>query len=220
MMDCKHMSTPIDIKLKPPESAPPLADPSSYRGIQYLTLTRPGLSYSVNYVSQFLHAPTTAHLKLVHRILRYIKRTLSIGLHLTSNTSLILSAFSDANWAACPTTRRSTHGYCTFLGSNIIPWCAKKQHTVSHSSIEIEYRAMAHTVAEITWLSYLFRDLRIFSPSSATLYCDNISALYLTINPVFHARNKHIELDYHFVRERVALGFLVTKYIPFDSSGC
>eukprot|EP00257_Ricinus_communis_P024896 XP_025012310.1 uncharacterized protein LOC107262689 [Ricinus communis] len=218
MVNCKSMSTPLDIKLQPFVSAPSLADPSYYRGIvgalQYITLTRPDLSYRVNYVSQFMHAPTTAHLKLIHRILQYLKGTLSTGLHLTSNTSLTLSGFSEVDWAACPTTRRSTTGYCIFLGSNLISWCAKKQHTISRSSTEAEYRAMSHTTTELTWLSYLLSDLHIYGSPSPTLYCDNISALYLTINPVFHVRSKHIELDYHYVSERVARGLLVTKHIP------
>ncbi|KAJ8751366.1 hypothetical protein K2173_016562 [Erythroxylum novogranatense] len=213
MVDCKPMPTPLDVKLKLPNLATPLADPSFYRGIvgalQYLTLTRPDLSYSVNYVSQFMHAPTVVHMKLVHRILRYLKGTLSTGLHVTSQTTLTLSAFSDTDWASCPTTRRSTTGYCTFLGSNIISWCAKKQHTISRSSTEAEYRAMANTAADLTWLTYILRDLHVPLSSSPTLYCDNISALYMIINPVFHARSKHIELDYHFVRECVALGLLV-----------
>lgn len=218
MIDCKPMSTPLDVKLKSPGHAITLADPSLYRGIvgalQYLTITRPDLSYSVNYVSQFMHEPTVTHLKLVHRILRYLKGTLSMSLHLTSDTTLTLSAFSDSDWAGCPTTRRSTTGYCIFLGSNIISWCAKKQHTISRSSTEAEYRAMANTAAELTWLTYILKDLNILLPAPPSLYCDNISALYMTINPVFHARSKHIELDYHFVRERVALGLLVTRYIP------
>ena len=124
MMDCKPMSTPLVVKHTPSAEATPLADPSHYRGIvgalQYLTLTRPDLSYSVNYVSQFMHAPTAAHLKLIHRILRYVKGTLSTGIHLTSDSSLALSAYFDADWAGCPTTRCSTTGYCTFLGSNVI----------------------------------------------------------------------------------------------------
>ena len=179
MLDCKPMSTPLDVKLKPPEHSTPLADPSFYCGIvgalQYLTLTRSDLSYSVNYVSQFMHAPTVAHMKLVHHILWYLKGTISTGLHLTSHTTLTLFAFSDADWAGCPTTRRSTTGYCTFLSSNIISWCAKKQHTISRSSSEAEKCAMANTVAELTWLTYILSDLRISLPSLPTLYCDNIS---------------------------------------------
>jgi hypothetical protein len=218
MIDCKPMSTPLEAKTKIGSNNTPLDDPSYYRGIvgalQYLTITRPDLSYSVNYVSQFMHSPTIMHLKMVRRILRYVKGTIDVGLHFTSNTTLDLFAFSDADWAGCPTTRRSTTGYCTFLGGNLISWCAKKQHTVSRSSTEAEYRAMANTTAELTWLTFILKDLRIFLSSSPILYCDNISALHMTINPVFHARSKHIELDYHFVRERVSLGLLVTQYIP------
>nr|KYP45054.1 Copia protein [Cajanus cajan] len=91
---------------------------------------------------------------------------------------------------------------------------AQKQHTVFHSSIEVEYRAMTNTTTELTWLTFILKDLHISLASPPILYCDNISALHMTINPVFHARSRHIELDYHFVRERVSLGFLVTHYIP------
>ncbi|KAE9588657.1 putative RNA-directed DNA polymerase [Lupinus albus] len=218
MIDCKPMSTPLEAKTKTGSNDTPLDDPSYYRGIvgalQYLTLTRPDLSYSVNYASQFMHSPTIIHLKMVRRILRYVKGTIDVGLHFTSNTNLNLFAFSDADWVGCPTTRRSTTSYCTFLGGNLISWCAKKQHTVSRSSTEAEYRAMANTTAELTWLTFILNDIRVPLFSPPILYCDNISALRMTINPVFHARSKHIELDYHFVRERVSLGLLVTHYVP------
>ncbi|XP_020236694.1 uncharacterized protein LOC109816204 [Cajanus cajan] len=218
MVDCKPMSTPLESKTKFTSNHTLLEDPSHFRGLvgalQYLTFTRLDLSYSVNYVSQFMHAPTIMHFKMVRRILRYVKVTINVGLHFTSNTTLDLFAFSDADWAGCPTTRRFTTGYCTFLGGNLISWCAKKQPTVSRSSTEVEYRAMANTAAELTWLTFLLKDLRIPLTYPPTLYCDNISALHLTINPVFHARSKNIELDYHFVRERVALGLLVTRHVP------
>lgn len=217
MTDCQPMPTPMAQKLDLTSDDTPVADPSFFRGLvgalQYLTLTRPDLSYSVNFVSQFMHSPTMAHFKCVRRILRYLKGTIHFGLSLTANTSLDLCAFSDADWAGCPTTRRSTTGYCTFLGSNIISWCAKKQSTVARSSTEAEYRAMAHTAAELTWLSYILADLHIPISRTPVLYGDNLSALYLTVKPVFHARSKHIELDYHYVRERVAQGALVTKHV-------
>ncbi|XP_020208931.1 uncharacterized protein LOC109793876 [Cajanus cajan] len=130
MIDYKPMSTPLESKTKFTSNHTLLEDPSHFRGLfgalQYLTLTRPDLSYSVNYVSQFMHAPTIMHFKMVRRILRYVKGTINVGLHFTSNTTLDLFAFSDAYWAGCPTTRRSTTGYCTFLGGNLISWCAKK----------------------------------------------------------------------------------------------
>ncbi|KAJ8770425.1 hypothetical protein K2173_015039 [Erythroxylum novogranatense] len=129
MLDCRPMPTPsVHKAVSPPDDTQ--VDTRYFRGLvgslQYLTLTRPDLSFSVNYVSQFMHTPDISHLKFVRRILRYLKGTIHYGLSLTADTPLVLSAFSDADWAGCPTTRRSTTGYCTFLGSNIISWCAKK----------------------------------------------------------------------------------------------
>jgi len=165
MVDCKPMSTPLEAKTKISSNDILMENPSYYRGIvgalQYLTLTRPNLSFSVNYVSQFMHAPTMTHLKMVRRILRYVKGTIEMGLHFSSHTTLDLFAFSDADWAGCTTTRRSTTSYYTFLGGNLISWCAKKQHTISRSSTEAEYRAMANTTAELTWLAFILKDLRI-----------------------------------------------------------
>nr|CAN81985.1 hypothetical protein VITISV_001567 [Vitis vinifera] len=203
MVDCKPMSTPLEAKIRTSSNEVLLEDPSYFRGLvgalQYLTLTRPDLSYSVNNASQFMHAPIVVHLKMVRRILRYVKGTIDIDLHFTSNTTLDLCAFSDADWAR-----------------NLISWCAKKQHTISRSSTEVEYRAMANTAAELTWMSFILKDLHIPLASTPTLYCDDTSALHMTINLVFHARSKHIELDYHFVREQVALGLLFTQHISTE----
>jgi len=107
-----------------------------------------------------------------------------------------------------------------FFCKNIIFWCAKKQHIVSHSSTEVKYRAMDNTTVELTWLTFILKDLCILMTSPPTLYCDNLSALHITINPVFHARSKHIELDYHFVRERVFLGQLIIKHISTNKKSC
>lgn len=171
-------------------------------------------TYNVNYVSQFMHSPAVAHWKLVQHILSYLKGTITIGLHLSSTTTFTMHAFYDVDWASCPTTQWSTIGYCTFLGSNLVSWCAKKQHTISQSSTKAEYRVMANTVVELTWLSFILKDLHISLSSPPVLHCDNISVLYMTINLVFHARSKHIELDYHFICGHVALGLLVTKHVP------
>jgi hypothetical protein len=192
-------------------------DPTHYRSIvgalQYLTFTRPDICYSVNYVCQFMQSPTVAHFKLVKRILRYISGTSHFGMRLLSSSSLDLYAFADADWAGCPATRRSTMGFCTFLGSNCISWSAKKQSTVARSSAEAEYRAMASATAKLTWLSFLLRDIGLPLLKPPALLCDNLSALHMTVNPVFHGRTKHIEIDYHFVHERVALGALETRFV-------
>jgi hypothetical protein len=161
-----------------------------------------------------MHPLTIAHLKMVWCILQYVKWTINNVLHFSFNTKLYLSAFLDADWAKCLTTRHSTTGYCVFLSRNLISWCAKKQHTISRSSIETEYHTLANIVSELTWLTYILHDLHIPLISPPVLYCDNISALHMTDNHVFHAYNKHIEIDYHFVREQVALEKLHMQHIP------
>lgn len=102
---------------------------------------------------------------------------------------------------------------CIFLGPNLLTWTSKKQSTISHSSIEAEYRALATTTAELCWFCYLFHERRIPVCSSPSLFVDNISALHMAANPIFHSRTRHIEIDYHFVRELLARGVLHTRYI-------
>jgi histone deacetylase 1/2 len=181
-------------------------DSTRYRSIvgalQYLTLTRPDLSFSVNKVSQFLHSPTTVHWEAVKCILRYVQGTIRLGVKISKSNSMLVSAFSDADWAGCPDDRRSTGGFAVFLGRNLISWCARKQATVSRSSTEAEYKSLANATAEVMWVQKLLDELGIPRPKAACLWCDNIGAKYLSANPVFHTRTKHIEIDYHFMRER------------------
>jgi hypothetical protein len=126
---------------------------------------------------------------------------------------MLVSAFSDADWAGCVDDRRSTGGFAVFLGSNLVSWSARKQPTVSRSSTEAEYKALANATAEMMWIQRLLVELKIPHPAAARLWCDNLGAKYLTANPVFHARTKHIEIDFHFVRERVAQKLLDVRFI-------
>jgi histone deacetylase 1/2 len=221
MAGCKPVDTPLSTseKLSLVDGEMLSSDDSTrYRSIvgalQYITLTRPDISYSVNKVCQFLHTPTTVHWTTVKRILRYLQGTISLGLRIRKSTSILLSAFSDADWAGCPDDRRSTGGFAVFFGSNLISWSARKQATVSRSSNEAEYKALANATAEVIWVQTLLKELGVPQPRAACLWCDNIGATYLSANPVFHARTKHIEVDYHFVRERVARRLLDIRFIP------
>ena len=156
--------------------------------------------------------PTSVHLMAAKRILRYLKGTLHLGLSFTPGP-LTLSAFTDADWAGDPDDRRSTSGLLVFLSPNPITWSAKKQLTVSKSSTESEYRALALASVELCWLRTLLNDLGVFISTAPTLWCDNVSALAIASNPVFHACTKHIEVDLHFVRERVLRKDLTVKFV-------
>ncbi|GKU98443.1 hypothetical protein SLEP1_g11451 [Rubroshorea leprosula] len=109
----------------------------------------------------------------VLRIIRYVKGTLFHGLHFSANSSLVLRAYSDADWAGDPSDRRSTTGYCLFLGNSLISWRSKKQAIPSRSSTEAEYRALGDTTSELLSLRWLLEDMGIPQPSSTDLYCDN-----------------------------------------------
>ncbi|CAN6716351.1 unnamed protein product [Malus baccata var. baccata] len=186
MAGCKPCSTPLGTQ-KLDHTGDLLADPKEYRSIvgalQYLTWTRPDLSFAVNQGIWFKKSP----------------------FHLT--------AYSDADWVGCMFDHRSTSGYCIYLGRNLISWSAKKQYTVAHSSTEAEYHSLAHTTAELTWICKIFIDVVFQLTTIPTLWCDNVSAISLALNPVFHARTKYVEIDYHYIRELVLIKLLQVQYL-------
>jgi Reverse transcriptase (RNA-dependent DNA polymerase) len=217
MMSVNPIKTPM-------ATAPPLSkfggedmsDPSLFRSIvgalQYVMITRPYIKFAVNRVSQFMHKPTIQHWAAVKRILRYLKGSINHGLTIRSSTDLSLHGFSDSDWARCPDDRKSTTGFLIFLGCNLISWSSKKQPTVARSSTEAEYRSLAMAATEMVWLMSLLKELDIQLPPPL-LWCDNLGATFLASNPTFHACTKYIELDYHFVREKVNAGILKVRFI-------
>jgi len=184
-----------------------LPDPTVYRQligkILYLTNTRPNLYFSIHLLSQFMQAPTVKHYAAVQHVLKYIKANPSQGLFFLADNQIQLKAFSDSDWGTCLDTRKSTTGFCIFLGSSLVSWKSKKQGTISRSSTEAEYRALATTTCEVQWLSYLLRDLQIKPTQTVVMYCDNKFARHIAHNQSFHERIKHLDIDCHVVREKV-----------------
>ncbi|KAG7548055.1 hypothetical protein ISN44_As12g032640 [Arabidopsis suecica] len=190
MTNCKPCATPADSRAKlAADNGPIVEDPTLYSSLagalQYLTFTRPNISFAVQQVCLFMHDPREPHLNALKRILRYLKGTHDYGLQLYPTDSSGLIAYTDADWAGCPTT-----------------------------SAEAEYCGVANAVAETTWLRNLLLELHCPLSKATLFYCDNISAVYLSTNPVQHQRTKHVEIDLHFVRERIAMGTVRVLHVP------
>ena len=147
------------------------------------------------------------------RILRYLAGTINFGLLLKRQSSSSIIGFSDADWGADVDDRKSTTAYCIYIGSNLVSWSTHKQKSVSRSSTEAEYRAVAALLTEVIWTQSLLSELRIpfLTPK---LYSDNLGAVLLSANPVMHSKTKHFELDLHFVRDHICKGNITLLHLP------
>ncbi|GJS63431.1 ribonuclease H-like domain-containing protein [Tanacetum coccineum] len=161
-----------------------------------------------------MHDPQEPHLAALKRVLRYVRGTLDHGFQLHVSSTSQLNAYTDADWAGCPVTRRSTSSYCVFLGDNLLSWSAKRQVTLSRSSAEAEYHGVANVVAETAWIRNLLREFHNPLFTTTLVYCDNISAVYMSTNPVQYQRTKHIKIGIHFVRDMVARGQVRVLHVP------
>uniref|UniRef100_A0A2N9I4I6 Integrase catalytic domain-containing protein n=1 Tax=Fagus sylvatica TaxID=28930 RepID=A0A2N9I4I6_FAGSY len=194
MLGCKPTKCPMDQNLKLSKlEGSLLSDPTVYRRLvgrlMYLTLTRPDIVFAVYKLIQFMEHPQEPHYKAAQHILQYIKGAPSQGMFYPSNSELHIKAFPNFDWAGCPDTQRSTTGYCVFLGHSLVSWRSKKQTTVSRSSAEVEYRAMASAVY-------------------------SQAAIHIAANPMFHERTKHIEIDCHLVRDKIQEGVIRNLHVP------
>ncbi|GJX11376.1 ribonuclease H-like domain-containing protein [Tanacetum coccineum] len=218
MQHCNPWKTPVDIESKLGSDGDPISDPTLYRSLagalQYLTFTRPDISYAVHQICLYMHDPRDPHFHALKRILRYVRGTIDHDLQLYVSSTSQLTAFTDVNWVGCPVTRRSTSRYCVFLGDNLQSWSAKRQVTLSRSSAEAEYRGVANVVAEVAWIRNLLLELHAPLTTATLVYCDNISAVYLSTNPVQYQRTKHIKIDIHFVHDYVASGQVRVLHVP------
>ena len=219
--DCANSSgvvTPLDCNFKLQADVGELySDPTQYRRLigklNFLTHTRPDIAFSVQHLSQFMQARRLPHYQAALHVLRYLKTQPTLGILLHHAPSFSLLAYCDADWASCSHTRKSVTGYVVFLGQTLISWKSKKQQTISLSSAEAEYRSMRRLVAELAWLSRLLHELTVDHITPIPLKCDNQAAIYIAKNPVFHERTKHIELDCHFVRQKLMEGLVILNHV-------
>ena len=215
------VDTPMEVNVKyRKDEGDLLQNPTLYRrlvgSLVYLTITRPDISFAVNLVSQFMSSPRHLHMAAVKRIIRYLLGTPTRGLLFPAGSPLNLVAYSDSDWAGCPDTRRSTTGWCVYLGDALISWKCKKQERVSKSSTEAEYRAMSATCSEITWLRGLLSELGYSQSVPTPLHADNTSAIQIVANPVYHERTKHIEVYCHYIRESFDNGIITLPHVSTD----
>ena len=159
-----------------------------------------------------MHAPTIAHLQTVKCIIRYLKGSVGRGILMQNNGHTQVMGYTDADWVGNSSDRKSTTGFCTFVGGNLVTWKSKKQNVVARSSAEAEDRAMASTACELIWLKGLLSDLGFSHSQPMSMFCDNQAAMHIAFNPVFHERTKHIEVDYHYIRAQVQSKVIDTHY--------
>jgi len=173
--------------------------------------TRPDIAFAVSQVSQFNASPTSTHEVTAKRIFRYLKGSMDLGIEYSGD--MVLKVFVDADWGANE-NRRSIGGYIVILAGGAISWSCKKQGTVALSTTEAEYMALVQAAKENIWLQRLLKELGREAENAKTIYEDNQGAIALANNPEYHARTKHIDIQYHFVRECVENGDIKLEYCP------
>ncbi|CAH9126355.1 unnamed protein product [Cuscuta epithymum] len=219
MSACKPADTPIDSnqKLGDVRDGVPVNVQQYQRLVGrliYLAHTRPDIAFAVSMVSQFMHCPYKEHLEAAYRILRYLKSCPGKGLFFKKNHSRAVEAFTDADYAGSVSDRRSTSGYCTYVWGNLVTWRSKKQNVVARSSAEAEFRSMANGICELLWIKRVIKELNMELELPMRLYCDNKAAISIAHNPVLHDRTKHIEVDRHFIKEKIEAGIVCTPFVP------
>lgn len=165
-------------------------------------------------IIQFMHSPKEEHLQTAYQILKYLKGSPWKGIMFQNNNKLNIEAYTDADWAGSAVDRRSTSGYCSFVGGNLVTWRSKKQSVLARSSVEAEFRVVAHGICELLWLKKLLFNLRIQCEVPMKLYCDNKAAISIAHNPVQHDKTKRVEVDKHFIKEKIDSGLICMPYVP------
>ena len=221
LSEAKPVSTPADLstKLERDDGVSKDVDYISYQSmvgsLLYAAMaTRPDIAQAVRVVSKFNLKPNQAHLTAVKRIFRYLKGTVSLGLRYQKSEDGVLVGYSDADWAGDQDDRHSTTGNLFMMARGPITWLSKKQGIVALSTTEAEYVALSTATQESVWLRRLLMDLNAFPNGPTVLMEDNQGAIAVAKNPIAHARTKHIDIRYHYIREAVQEQTIELKYCP------
>nr|GEW73225.1 putative ribonuclease H-like domain-containing protein [Tanacetum cinerariifolium] len=194
-----------------------LADRNRYQRLVgkliYLSHTRPDIAHAVGVVSRFMHQPQVAHMNAALRIVRYLKGTAGHGVLFRSNEHLNIQMYTDVDCAEDKRNRRSTSGYFSLVGGNLVTWRSKKQKVVSLSSAEAEFRGIAKGLAEALWIRKLVSEIGFPPRGSTQIMCDNKAAIQISKNPVQHDRTKHVEVDRHFIKEKLNAGIIELPFV-------
>ena len=177
-------------------------------------VSRPDIAYAVNMISKYLSCYSNEHWLAAKRILRYVKETVDYGILYDGSNELPLTGYSDSDFAGDRDDRRSTTGYVYVLAGGAVSWTSQRQRIVALSTTEAEYIAASQATKEAIWLRRLLFDLGFDSDGPTELSVDNQGAIKLTKNDEFHKRTKHIDVRYHFVREKVANEDISISYVP------
>lgn len=215
----KEVNTPFEVNVKlSREDTSALVDGEMYRrlvgGLIYLCNTRPDICEAIGVLSRFCNKPRESHWHLGKRVLRNITGTLDYGITYTRGGDITLVGFCDSDWAGDIDGKRSMTSYCFSLGSGVISWISKKQPKVALSSTKAEYKAACFASCEALWLRKLLGDMGAVQEKPIVLLCDNQSCMAIARSLVFYARTKHIEVQYHFVRELILDGEVDMEYCP------
>ncbi|KAM2530612.1 hypothetical protein PS1_028457 [Malus domestica] len=179
----------------------------------YLSLMRPDIAYAVSVVSQFMHSPSEDHIAVVMQILSYLKGAPGKGLIFRKHGHMEVKGYTDADWAGNITDRRSTSGYFTFVAGNLVTWRSKKQNVVARSTAEAKYCGMAHGICELLWLKILLTKIGIKPCGAMFLYCEIQAIREIANNIVQHDRTKHVEVDRHFIKEKLDVKLIDIPYV-------
>src|ERR1044072_9223237 len=168
----------------------------------YLTASRPDIAFAVGVCARYQDEPKVSHINQVKRILKYVSKTYNYGMLYSHGCKPILSGYCDADWAGSADDRKSPSGGCFFLGNNLVSWFSKKQNCVSLSTAEAEYIAAGSSCTQLLWMKQMLEEYNV-RQEVMTLFCDNMSAINISKNPMLHSRTKHIDIRHHFIRELV-----------------